>query len=141
MLKEFRDFALRGNVVDMAVGVIIGAAFGKVISAMVENILMPPIGQVLGNVDFSDLFIDLSGAGHPTLAAAKEAGAATLAYGIFINAAVNFAIIAFALFLVVKAMNTLKSRVEKQKAAEPPPPPPADVVLLGEIRDLLRARS
>jgi large conductance mechanosensitive channel len=141
MLKEFRDFALRGNVVDMAVGVIIGAAFGKVISAMVENILMPPIGQVLGNVDFSDLFIDLSGAGHPTLVAAREAGAATLAYGIFINAAVNFAIIAFALFLVVKAMNTLKSRVEKQKAAEPPPPPPADVVLLGEIRDLLRARS
>jgi large conductance mechanosensitive channel len=141
MLKEFRDFALRGNVVDMAVGVIIGAAFGKVVSAMVDNVMMPPIGQLLGNVDFSDLFIDLSGAGHATLAAAKEAGAATIAYGVFINATVNFLIVAFALFLVVKAMNTLKARVEKQKAAEPPPPPPADVVLLGEIRDLLRARS
>jgi len=141
MLKEFRDFAMRGNVVDMAVGVIIGAAFGKVVSAMVDNVLMPPIGQVLGNVDFSDLFIDLSGAGHPTLAAAREAGAATVAYGLFINATVNFLIVAFALFLVVKAMNVLKARTEQQKAAEPPPPPPADVVLLGEIRDLLRARS
>ena len=141
MLKEFRDFALRGNVVDMAVGIIIGGAFGKVVSSMVDNVLMPPIGQLLGNVDFSDLFIDLSGAGHASLAAAKEAGAATLSYGVFINALVNFVIVAFALFLVVKAMNTVRGRLEKEKAAEPPPAPPADVVLLGEIRDLLRARS
>ena len=143
MLKEFRDFALRGNVVDMAVGIVIGAAFGKVVSAVVDNILMPPIGQLLGKVDFSGLFIDLSGTGYPTLAAAKEAGAATIAYGLFVNAAVNFIIVAFALFLVVKAMTSLRARAEQGKAQAPaaPPLPPPDVVLLGEIRDLLRARG
>ena len=141
MLKEFREFALRGNVVDMAVGIIIGAAFGKVVSALVDNVLMPPIGQLLGNVDFSDLFLNLSGTSYPTLAAAREAGAATLSYGTFVNAVVNFVIVAFALFLVVKAMNSVRSRVEKPQAAAGPPPPPPDVVLLGEIRDLLRARA
>ena len=141
MLKEFREFALRGNVVDMAVGIIIGAAFGKVVSAMVDNVLMPPIGQLLGNVDFSDLFLSLSGTSYPTLAAAREAGAATLSYGIFVNALVNFVIVAFALFLVVKGMNTVRTRVEKPQAAAAPPPPPPELVLLGEIRDLLRARA
>ena len=141
MLKEFRDFALRGNVVDMAVGIIIGAAFGKIVASLVDDLLMPPIGQLLGNVDFSDLFIDLSGSGHETLVAAKEAAAATLNYGVFINAVVNFTIVAFALFLVVRGMNTLKKRAEKEKAAAPPPPPPAEVVLLQEIRDALRARG
>ena len=141
MLKEFREFALRGNVVDMAVGIIIGAAFGKVVSAMVDNVLMPPIGQLLGNVDFSDLFVNLSGTSYPTLVAAREAGAATLSYGIFVNALVNFVIVAFALFLVVKGMNSIRSRVEKPQAAAAPPPPPPEVVLLGEIRDLLRARA
>jgi len=141
VLKEFREFALRGNVVDMAVGIIIGAAFGKIVSSMVDDLLMPPIGQLLGNMDFSDLFIDLSGAGYETLVAAKEAGAATLNYGIFVNNVVNFTIVAFALFLVVKGMNTLKQRAEKEKAAAPPPPPPAEVVLLQEIRDALRARG
>lgn len=141
MLKEFRDFALRGNVVDMAVGIIIGAAFGKIVSSMVDDLLMPPIGQMLGQVDFTDLFIDLSGAGHETLAAAQAAGAATINYGIFVNAVVNFTIVAFALFLVVKAMNTLKKRAEQEKAAAPPPPPPAEVVLLQEIRDTLRGRQ
>lgn len=140
MLKEFRDFALRGNVVDMAVGIIIGAAFGKVVSSMVDDVLMPPIGQALGQMDFSDLFIDLSGAGYETLAAAQEAGAATISYGVFVNAVVNFAIVAFALFLVVKAMNTLKKRAEQEKATTPPPPS-AEVVLLQEIRDALRARG
>ena len=141
MLKEFRDFALRGNVVDMAVGIIIGAAFGKIVASMVDDLLMPPIGQLLGNMDFSDLFIDLSGAGHETLAAARAAGAATLNYGVFVNTAVNFTIVAFALFLVVKGMNTLKKRAEKEKEAAPPPPPSAEVQLLQEIRDALRARA
>jgi len=141
VLKEFRDFALRGNVVDMAVGIIIGAAFGKIVASMVDDLLMPPIGQLLGNMDFSDLFIDLSGAGHETLAAAKAAGAATLNYGIFVNTAVNFTVVAFALFLVVKGMNTLKKRAEKEKEAAPPPPPSAEVQLLQEIRDALRARA
>ena len=141
MWKEFRDFALRGNVVDMAVGIIIGAAFGKVVSSLVDNLLMPPIGQLLGKVDFSDLFIDLSGTGYPTLAAAKEAGAATLSYGLFVNAAVNFIIVAFALFMVVKAMSAVRARAEKPQAPAAPPPPPPEVALLGEIRDLLRARG
>jgi len=141
MLKEFREFALKGNVVDMAVGIIIGAAFGKVVSALVDNVLMPPIGQVLGQVDFSDLFIDLSGGDFATLVAAREAGAATLSYGLFVNAAVNFIIVAFALFLVVKGMNAVRARAEQPAAAAPPPPPAPEVVLLGEIRDLLRARA
>ena len=141
MWKEFRDFALRGNVVDMAVGIIIGAAFGKIVASMVDDLLMPPIGQLLGNMDFSDLFIDLSGTGYETLAAAKAAGAATLNYGIFVNTAVNFTIVAFALFLVVKGMNALKKRAEKEQAAAPPPPPSAEVKLLQEIRDALRARA
>jgi len=139
--KEFRDFALRGNVVDMAVGIIIGAAFGKIVASMVDDLLMPPIGQLLGNVDFSDLFIDLSGTGYETLAAAKAAGAATLNYGVFVNTAVNFVIVAFALFLVVKGMNALKKRAEKEQAAAPPPPPSAEVQLLQEIRDALRTRA
>ena len=141
MLKEFREFALKGNVVDMAVGIIIGAAFGKVVSALVDSILMPPIGQVLGQVDFSDLFIDLSGTSYATLAAAKAAGAETIAYGLFINAAVNFLIVAFALFLVVKAMNAVRARAEKPPAPAAAPPPAPELVLLGEIRDLLRARA
>jgi large conductance mechanosensitive channel len=141
MLKEFRDFALRGNVVDMAVGIIIGAAFGKIVASMVDDLLMPPIGQLLGNMDFSDLFIDLSGAGHETLAAAKAAGAATLNYGVFVHPAVNFTIVAFALFLVVKGMNALKRKAEKEQQAAPPPAPSAEVVLLQEIRDVLRARG
>ena len=141
MLKEFREFALKGNVVDMAVGIIIGAAFGKVVSALVDNVLMPPIGQILGQVDFSDLFLNLSGTHYPTLAAAKAAGAATVAYGLFVNAAVNFLIVAFALFLVVKAMNSVRSRAEKPPAPAAAPPPPPEIALLGEIRDLLRARA
>jgi large conductance mechanosensitive channel len=143
LLKEFRDFALRGNVMDMAVGVIIGAAFGKIVASMVDDLLMPPIGQILGQVDFSDLFIDLSGTAPETLAAAKAAGAATINYGVFINAVVNFSIVAFALFMLVKGVNVLRRQAEREKAAAPPPPPPppsAEVQALHEIRDLLRAR-
>ena len=144
MLKEFRDFALRGNVVDMAVGVIIGAAFGKIVASMVEDLLMPPIGQLLGNVDMSDLFIDLSGAAHESLAAARAAGAATINYGVFLNAVVNFSIVAFALFMVVRSIAMLRKRVEREQAAAPPPPPAppsAEVLALHEIRDLLRSRG
>jgi len=108
MLKEFKAFALRGNVIDMAVGIIIGAAFGKIVSSFVNDVIMPPIGMLLGNADFSDLFIDLSGAGYATLAEAKEAGAATLNYGMFINTVLDFTIVAFAIFVVVKQMNRLK---------------------------------
>jgi large conductance mechanosensitive channel len=107
MLKEFKEFAMRGNVVDLAVGVIIGAAFGKIVSSLVEDVLMPPIGRLLGHVDFSGLFINLSDKSYDTLAAAKAAGAPTLNYGIFLNSIVNFLIVAFVVFLVVQQMNRL----------------------------------
>jgi len=108
MLKEFKEFVMRGNVLDLAVAVIIGGAFGKIISSFVEDVLMPPIGLALGNVDFSNLFINLSGKDYPSVAAAKEAGAATLNYGIFFNHVINFLIIAFAIFVVVKQVSRLK---------------------------------
>ena len=137
MFKEFKDFAMRGNVVDMAVGIIIGAAFGKIVSSLVNDVIMPPIGLVLGGVDFSDLFVDLSLSGHQTIAAAQAAGAPILKYGIFINTVIDFTIVAFAIFLVIKGMNKMKKQAE-----EPPPPAPpepsAEEKLLTEIRDLLK---
>jgi large conductance mechanosensitive channel len=105
VLKEFKEFALRGNVMDMAVGIIIGAAFGKIVSSLVEDVLMPPIGRLLGHVDFSGLFINLGDKSYESLAAAKSAGAATLNYGLFINTVINFVIVAFAVFLVVHQVN------------------------------------
>jgi large conductance mechanosensitive channel len=108
MLEEFKKFVLRGNVLDMAVGIVIGAAFGKIVSSFVNDLLMPPIGLLLGGVDFSNLFIDLSGGGYATLAAAKEAGAATISYGLFINTLLDFLIIAAAIFLVVRAVSRLQ---------------------------------
>jgi large conductance mechanosensitive channel len=116
MLKEFREFAARGNVVDLAVGVVLGAAFGKIVSSLVDDLLMPPIGLVLGGIDFSSFFIDLSRHGYATLAEARAAGAPTLRYGLFINAIVNFLIVAFAMFLVVKQVNRF-SRKEAPAAA------------------------
>lgn len=116
MLKEFREFVMRGNVVDLAVAVIIGAAFGKIITSFVEDVLMPPIGLALGKVDFSNLFINLSGKDYPSVAAAKAAGAATLNYGIFLNQVINFLIIAFAIFLLIKQINRLQ-----EPAAAPAP--------------------
>ena len=107
MLKEFKQFIMRGNVVDLAVGVVIGAAFGKIVTSFVEDILMPPIGLGLGKVDFSNLFINLSTKDYPSVAAAKAAGAATLNYGIFLNNILNFLIVAFAVFLVIKQVNRL----------------------------------
>jgi len=108
MVKEFKEFIMRGNVVDMAVGIIIGAAFGKIVTSFVNDILMPPIGLLLGKMDFSNLFIDLSGQHYPTVAAAKAAGAATLNYGIFFNTALDFIIIAFAIFLLIRQVNRMK---------------------------------
>ncbi len=117
MLEEFKKFAMRGNVVDMAVGIVIGAAFGKIVSSFVSDVLMPPLGLAMGGMDFSGLFINLGSGGFPTLAAAKAAGAPTLNYGLFINTLVDFIIIAFALFMVIKAINRLK----KEEAAPTAP--------------------
>ncbi|ALA56639.1 large-conductance mechanosensitive channel protein MscL [Nitrospira moscoviensis] len=110
MLKEFRDFAMRGNVLDMAIGVIIGAAFGKIVSSLVSDVLMPPLGLLLGHVDFSSLFINLSGTPQPSLAAAKVAGAPTLNYGVFLQTVFDFIIIAFVIFLLVKQVNRFKKQ-------------------------------
>jgi large conductance mechanosensitive channel len=108
MLKEFREFAVKGNVIDLAVGLVLGAAFGKIVTSLVEDVIMPPVGLLLGKADFSSLFIDLSGAGHPSLDAAKKAGAAVIAYGAFLNTIVGFVIVAFAMFLLVRQINRLK---------------------------------
>ncbi|MDJ0970098.1 MAG: large conductance mechanosensitive channel protein MscL [Kiloniellales bacterium] len=118
MFKEFRKFAMRGNVVNMAVGIIIGAAFGKIVASFVKDIIMPPIGLLLGDVDFSNLFVNLSEGSYATLAQAQEAGAATLNYGAFINTVVDFLIVAFAIFIVIRQMNRLK-QPEEAAPAEP----------------------
>jgi large conductance mechanosensitive channel len=112
MLKEFKEFIMRGNVVDLAVGIIIGGAFGKIITSLVSDVLMPPIGKIMGNVDFSGLFINLSSTPYPSLAAAKAAGAATLNYGLFINTVIDFVIVAAAIFILIKQVNRLKKPVE-----------------------------
>lgn len=144
LLKEFREFAMKGNVVDLAVGVIIGAAFGKIVNSLVEDVLMPPIGKIIGNMDFSNLYVPLYSlptgtAEYPkTLADAKKLGS-VVAYGNFLNVAINFIIIALCVFLIIKLMNTAKKRFEKEQAAAPVAPP-ADVVLLTEIRDLLKTK-
>lgn len=117
LLKEFREFAVKGNAIDMAVGLVIGAAFGKIVSSLVNDIIMPPVGLLLGKVDFSSLFVSLSGTHFDTLKAAKDAGAATLNYGLFINNVLDFLIVAFAIFLVVKQINRLKRKAEEPPAA------------------------
>ena len=141
MFKEFKEFAMRGNVVDMAVGIVIGAAFGAIVNSFVTDIVMPIIGMITGGVDFSERFLLLKEGTPPgpylTLAAAKAAGAVTLNIGSFINLVINFVIVAIALFLVVKAMNRLR---RKAPDVPPPPAPPTNEErLLGEIRDLLKA--
>ena len=138
MLEEFKKFAMRGNVVDMAVGIIIGAAFGKIVSSAVNDLIMPPIGKLMGGVDFTGLFLDLSGTGYETLAAAQDAGAATLNYGNFLQVTLDFLIVAFAVFLLIKGINSLQKK-EEEKPAEPPKPSD-EVVLLTEIRDALKTR-
>ena len=139
MCKEFKEFAMRGNVVDMAVGIIIGAAFGTIVKSLVADIIMPPIGMLLGGVDFTDFFITLSGGTYATLEAAKEAGAVTLNYGAFINTVISFIIVAFAVFLLIKQINRLTPK-EEEKPAEPAAPP-REEVLLEEIRDLLKSQK
>jgi large conductance mechanosensitive channel len=142
MFKEFREFAMRGNVVDMAVGIIIGGAFGLIVSSLVADIIMPPIGLVLGNVDFTDLFVILKEGTPPgpyaSLEAAKTAGAVTVNYGLFINRIISFVIVAFAVFLLIKSINTMRARQEAAPAA--PPEPTKQEVLLAEIRDILKSR-
>jgi large conductance mechanosensitive channel len=120
MLKEFRDFAMRGNVIDLAVGIILGVAFGAIITSLVNDIIMPPIGELLGGADFSDLFINLSDGNYESLAAAKEAGASTINYGAFLNTIINFVIVAFSMFFLVKAVNSASARFEKEEAPADP---------------------
>ena len=144
MLKEFKEFAMKGNVLDMAVGIIIGAAFGAIITSLVADLLMPPIGLAMGGMDFGNMFVTLrdgaKAAGpYASLAEAKAAGAVTLNYGVFVNAVVNFLIVAFSVFLLVKGVNTM--RRAQAAAPAPPPGPTPDQALLGEIRDLLKSRS
>jgi large conductance mechanosensitive channel len=140
-MKEFRQFAVKGNVVDLAVGVIIGAAFGKIVDSMVSDIIMPIVGAIFGKLDFSNLYLVL---GHTpaevpdTLADLKKSGAPVLAYGSFITVAVNFVILAFIIFLMVKQINKLRAAVEDTPPPAEPPPPPEDVMLLREIRDSLK---
>ena len=139
MLKEFREFAVRGNVVDMAVGIIIGAAFGKIVDSLVKDVIMPPIGLLLGKVDFANLFVVLreGAAAGPYLSVevAQKAGAVTFNYGVFINTLISFVIVAFAVFLLVRTLNRLKKQEEKK-----PAPTPEEIVLLREIRDSLKKR-
>jgi large conductance mechanosensitive channel len=140
MLKEFRDFINRGNVIDLAIAVIMGGAFGAIVTSLVKDIVMPPIGLILGGVDFSSLFINLSGGNYESLAAAQEAGAATINIGVFLNAVIDFLIVAFVVFLLVRAVNKMK-REQPAEAPPSPPEPSAEEKLLTEIRDLLRERS
>jgi large conductance mechanosensitive channel len=135
MLKEFRDFAVRGNVVDLAVGIIIGAAFTGIVNSLVKDIIMPPIGFIMGGIDFSDFFIALSSTPYDSLKAAQDAGVVTINYGLFLNACINFLIVAFAIFLLVKQIN----RFKKAEEAAPAPGPSESEKLLAEIRDLLKS--
>ncbi len=130
MMSEFKDFALKGNVVDLAIGVIIGAAFGKIVESLVKNVLMPPIGYLIGGVNFADLAVNLPAPGKPVL----------IKYGEFFQTIIDFAIIAFVLFMVIKGINMAKKRFEKEAAAGPPPAPPASEIYLKEIRDALVKR-
>ena len=137
MVSEFKEFAVKGNVVDMAVGIIIGGAFGTIVKSLVSDVLMPPIGVLLGGVDFSNLFIILKGEGSfNSVAEAAEAGAVTINYGLFINNVISFLIVAFAVFLLIRGINHMKR--EEEEAPPPPAEPPEDVLLLREIRDSLR---
>jgi large conductance mechanosensitive channel len=138
MWREFREFAMRGNVVDLAVGIILGAAFTTIVNSLVNDLIMPPLGLAIGGIDFSNFFVTLKGGSYPTLEAAKAAGAVTVNYGLFINAVIRFVIVAFAIFLLVKQINRLQR--QEAKAPPAPPEPPRQELLLAEIRDLLDAR-
>jgi len=139
MWREFREFAMRGNVVDLAVGIILGAAFTTIVNSLVNDLIMPPLGLAIGGTDFSNFFVTLKGGSYPTLEAAKAAGAVTVNYGLFINAVIRFVIVAFAIFLLVKQINRMRWQ-EAKEAPTAPPMPAREEVLLAEIRDLLDAR-
>jgi large conductance mechanosensitive channel len=136
MLKEFREFAMKGNVLDMAIGIILGAAFGKIVTSLVSDILMPPIGLMLGKVNFANLYFNLSDQQYPSLAAAREAGAPVIAYGMWLNTVIDFVIVAFVIFLLVRQVNRLKAK----PAPATPAPPTKEETLLTEIRDALKSR-
>ena len=138
IIKEFKDFALRGNVIDMAVGIIIGAAFGTIVGSLVKDVVMPPIGQLMGGVDFGDLLIALDGNEYASLLEAEAAGAPVIAYGRFLNSVINFTIVAIAVFIMIKMINTATARFKAEESAAPPP---EDIKLLTEIRDELRKRG
>jgi len=138
MFKEFKQFALRGNVVDLAIGVIIGAAFTSIVNSLVKDIITPPLGLITGGLDFGNLFIVLKGGHFTTLAEAAKAGAVTINYGLFLNALISFLIVAFVLFLTIRSVNRLFAA---PPAPVVPPPPPEDVTLLREIRDLLKQKA
>ncbi|MCU5780938.1 large conductance mechanosensitive channel protein [Alcanivorax balearicus MACL04] len=141
MIKEFREFAIKGNMVDMAVGIIIGGAFATIVKSLVADVIMPPIGLLLGGVDFANLFVVLRGTGEfATLAEAQAAGAVTINYGVFFNNVISFLIVAWAVFFLVRAINRLKREEEKTEEAAAPPPTPEDILLLREIRDNLKHR-
>lgn len=137
MLNEFKKFIARGNVMDMAVGIIMGAAFTAIVNSMVGDLIMPMIGVLTSGVDFADKFIALDGQAYDSLKAAQDAGAPVLTYGVFINAVINFLIISFVVFLLVKGVNNLKEKMENEPDAPEAPKPSKDIVLLTEIRDLL----
>lgn len=139
IINEFKEFAVKGNMVDMAVGIIIGGAFGTIVKSLVNDIIMPPIGYLAGGLDFSNMFIDPSGGEYASLDAAREAGAPAIAYGLFINNLISFVIVAWAVFMLVKGMNALKRKQEETPAEAPAPP--RQEVLLEEIRDALKARG
>ena len=144
MLKEFKEFAVKGNMLDMAVGIIIGAAFGTIIKSLVDDVIMPPIGMLMGGVDFKEMFLTLgdpSGAPFATLAAAQEAGAVTINYGLFINAIISFLIVAFSVFMVIRSFNKMKKEDEVVEEAPAAPEPTAEELLLTEIRDLLKVQG
>lgn len=136
MMKDFKDFAMKGNVVDLAVGIIIGAAFKSIITSFVKDVIMPPIGMALGGVDFSQLYVNLNEATYETLAAAEKAGAPVIKYGAFIQTVVDFIIIAFVVFMMVRMITKMQKKKEEAPAA--PAETPADIVLLTEIRDSLK---
>ncbi len=136
MINEFKKFILRGNVLDLAVGIIMGLAFGSIVNSLVNDIIMPPIGYILGDVDFTNLFITLSDGKYDSLQQAKDAGAATINYGIFINYIINFLIVAFALFMVVKAFNTMTERMKKEEASAAPAGPTTEEKLVESLNKL-----
>jgi large conductance mechanosensitive channel len=145
MLQEFKKFIARGNVMDMAVGIIMGAAFTAIVNSMVKDLINPVIGVFTGGIDFAAMYVNLSDEDYETLTAAQEAGAATLNYGIFINAVINFLIVSFVVFMLVRSVNKIKEEAEKEAMKETTPPSepsvPADIALLSDIRDLLAKKK